>query len=556
MIVQLIDDLIRQQIMLTSDGEGLSLKAPTGAVTPEILEKIKANKTDIINYLTANEPGNSGDTVIQTAPTHSDYPLAAAQKRIWAIDTIQGGSTEYNIQVLRYVSQPLNLESAQHALSTILKRHEVLRTGIVEREGHPRQQIVQDCPAQIQVFRPTDGQHAEEAIEAFLQRDGRQIFSLDTPPLLRMSYLDLNGLEHPYPGLLLLMMHHIISDAWSMQILQYEFQASYLGQDLPPLAIQYKDYAFWQHECERQGRYHKQLDYWRGQMSDAPPLHQMPLCHPRPINKQHVGASIVSQWPAEKSQKLTAFAKENGLSPFMLVHAALALVVARHSNLTDIVIGTPVANRLRPELHAVIGCFVNTLVLRAKTSHPTVRQYLQHIKAVNLQAQANQDVAFEQLVEELNVPRSAAYTPLFQIMLNHNNVNFSIGEAPSDSDSTLQFIPIPSTHQNAKFDLALNSVVNEQGASFQWVFDSALFSQQKVSKISGHFNNLLYALIQSPEQQPEVLPMLDDREYQWLIEGVNNTAQPLVTQKQLINSFLQAHSVLLGPLPCPARMGR
>jgi amino acid adenylation domain-containing protein len=254
--------------------------------------------------------------------------------------------------------------------------------------------------------------------------------------------------------------------------------------------------------------------------------------------KTHIGAVVTSELDADLAIRLQQVATAHQLTPFMLIHAALSLVLSRHSNSNDIVIGTPVANRLQVELESLIGLFVNTLVLRVDTTQQSVEDYLAHIRTVNLDAQAHQDIGFEQLVEHCNVVRSTRHNPLFQIMLSMSTVD------QSDSAITgVNFTPLQNDAVAAKFDLSINAQVTDQGIHFTWVYDTSLFNVQRITTLSEHLNRLLTALLESPQVKLGDLPMLSQIETQYLIDTLNDTQvdySPAHSPAQLIDQLFEA----------------
>ncbi|MDP4489545.1 condensation domain-containing protein, partial [Pseudoalteromonas piscicida] len=345
--------------------------------------------------------------------------------------------------------------------------------------------------------------------------------------MLRVKYIKTSA----DTGVMVLNMHHIASDGWSMQVLSQEFFTLYeaysQGQanPLPPLAIQYADYAHWQRSYLSGEVLESQLGYWTKQLDELPALHSLPLDTPRPETKQHQGAVVRGHLSASVAQQLQAVAKQHQLTPFMLLHGALALLLSRHSNSNDIVIGTPVANRLQTELTPLIGFFVNTLVLRANTQHASLSDYFSHIRAVHLDAQANQDVPFEQLVERLKVARSKAHSPLFQIMLTTNT---DYGVKGDSQPMTLSEVDIQAYHSDfiqAKFDLNVGLNISEEGLDLHWTYDVSLFSEAHINQLNAHLCRLLEGMCEATSNTaPQALPLLSAAETTHLVSELNDTS--------------------------------
>ncbi|WP_231101545.1 condensation domain-containing protein, partial [Pseudoalteromonas luteoviolacea] len=307
----------------------------------------------------------------------------------------------------------------------------------------------------------------------------------------------------------------------------YEAYSQGLSNPLPDLPIQYADYAHWQRAHLAGKVLASQLSYWEKQLDELPALHGLVLDYPRPDVKQHRGAVVTGQLPSTVAEQLLTVAQQHQLTPFMLLHGALSLLLSRHSNSNDVVIGTPVANRLQAELEAQIGFFVNTLVLRADMQHDSISDYLAHIRQVHLAAQSNQDVPFEQLVERLKVPRSTAHSPLFQIMLT-TNTDFGLRSGDDASAMKLPDVDIQAYQSDfiqAKFDLQVGLNISAAGVDLHWLYDVSLFSEAHITQLNDHLCRLLEGLGRAqPSQSPHSLPMLSDAETQHLVYELNNTA--------------------------------
>ncbi|MCW8092476.1 condensation domain-containing protein, partial [Alteromonas sp. ASW11-130] len=349
--------------------------------------------------------------------------MSYSQQRLWFIDKLQGGTPEYNMPVAFHVEGAFDRALVGEVFSAIIARHEVLRTVYEEEDGQAYQRIrdmeeVSFSVAESDVSHLT-GETQAAAVEAYVVAEMQRAFDLRTDVMVRVSYIHTSASS----GVLLFNMHHIASDGWSVEVLTQEFFTLYDAYSqgkpgpLSPLAIQYADFAQWQQTHVNEAQLAGQLAYWETQLADVPVVHSLPLDKARGQVKQSRGAMVRGELDASTVAKLTAVAGEHQLTPFMLLHGALALLLSRHSGSDDIVIGTPVANRLQAELAPLIGYFVNTLVLRTDMQHADVAGYLAHVRAVHLGAQSHQDVPFEQVVERLKVPRSQAHSPLFQIML-------------------------------------------------------------------------------------------------------------------------------------------
>ncbi|AOT10640.1 non-ribosomal peptide synthetase [Pseudoalteromonas luteoviolacea] len=473
----------------------------------EMLLKKQQNQSKPNNYQAITRRPDSAETV----------ELSYAQQRLWFLDQLQGGSAEYNMPAAFAVEGRLDGHLLDQVFRRILERHQVLRTCYVEQSDSNAelqvQRVVQkildtkDFAVLSHDLSEVAESEQQDKLQQLIEADVITPFDLSADFMLRVSYINLTGPQaEQQRGVLLFNVHHIASDGWSMNVLMQEFLALYRGCQqgqaldtvLSELPIQYADFAYWQRQGDFENMLQKQLEYWHQQLEDVPTIHGLSLDYPRPAEKSHQGANIYHSLSADVAQGLTELAKQHQLTPFMLIHGALAYTLSKHSNSSDIVIGTPVANRRQVELTPLIGFFVNTLVLRTKTDFDNLSDYLEHVKTVHLDAQSNQDVPFERLVEMLNIPRNRAYPPLFQIMLT-TNTNFAVGEQ-AEADSLklqgLEFSPLQADTVTAKFDLNIDIALEQDGVNLIWNYDTSLFSAEHVAQINSHLCSLLSQLSQ------------------------------------------------------------
>ncbi|WP_147391484.1 non-ribosomal peptide synthetase, partial [Pseudoalteromonas peptidolytica] len=461
------------------------------------------------------------------------FPLSFAQQRLWFIDSLQGSTPEYNMPMVFELSGTISLTSIQRAFREIIARHEVLRTVYEEHDGEAYQKIktISEVEFAIQQkdISELDEQDKETALKAYVREEVGRPFNLSTEVMLRVSFIKTAETS----GVLLFNLHHIASDGWSMEILMKEFFALYHAQEageaspLPELAVQYADYAHWQRHYLAQEQLEGQLDYWEQQLEGLPALHSLPLDKARPAQKQYQGARVTGVLPKELAQALLKMAQQFKITPFMLLHGALSLLLSRHGNSKDVVIGTPIANREQRELAPLIGFFVNTLVLRADTGHNTVGEYLAHIRQVNLDAQANQSAPFEQIVERLKVPRSGSHSPLFQIMMTTNS-DYGLSSDADKAGFKLPGVtvkPYSGDSVQAKFDLDVDIQINEQGVTVHWNYDVSLFDKGHIAQLNTHFERLLTGLSEASAQTAvSSLPLLSKEEEHKLLYTLNDTA--------------------------------
>ena len=533
-----------RSILLKLASKGISVKHDAGklkffgdlsSLNADDKAQIVAAKAQIIDYLNAQ---NNSEMVIKPIDAEQ-LPLSFAQQRLAFIDKLQGGSPEYNMPMAFDVQGSISLSLLNRVFTTIIERHSILRTVYQLADDQIVQCIkpMKDVHFAIeqQDLRHLTHETISQSLEQYIETDALKAFDLSADLMLRVSFIKTDDNS----GVLLFNMHHIASDGWSMELLIKEFFTLYeaysqgKSDPLPPLGVQYGDYAHWQQQHNNKTKIQGQIDYWLKQLDDVPLLHDLPLDFERQSAKLPIGKTVASELESEVAGELLELAKQLQVTPFMLLHGALALLLSRHSNSHDIVIGTPVANRLMAQLEPMIGFFVNSLVLRVDTSKATIKDYFAHIKQVHLDAQSNQDVPFEQLVEHVKIPRSTAHAPLFQILLT-TNTDYGLASQNIDSFS-LSDVVIKARDADMgqeKFDLTVDLSISPKGLGLSWRFNSALFSADHIEKLDEHMRRLLTQLAQLAQLpkrdqhgqiSPAQLNLLSDDETYQLLHGLNKT---------------------------------
>jgi amino acid adenylation domain-containing protein len=455
----------------------------------------------------------------------SEYvPASFAQQRLWFIDQL-GGSVHYNMPGAWRIRGDFDEQIAERALRRIIERHEPLRTVFVDRDQGPQQFIRATFAFDLARvdLQTLDATAQAQVVKAAMDADVHKPFDLSEDVMLRASFIRLS----PQEGVMLATMHHIASDGWSMGVLMQEFVQLYdayargLNDPLAPLAIQYADYAQWQRQWLEGAVLDEQLGYWERQLAALPVVHGLPLDRPRPPLQGFQGAVHYQSLDAATLAALKQLALDHQITLFMLLHAMFAVLLARHSHSNDIVIGTPMANRLQKELEPLVGFFVNTLVLRADCSaEQSVRAYLAQVRQVHLDAQANQDVPFEHLVERLRPARSTAHTALFQIMLSMNST-----EAVTVTLPELMLTSLGSEEVTSKFDLTLDVLERGDSLGLSFTYNSELFDAATIARLGEHLVTLLQSVTTMAEAPLHALPMLSDAERHHLLHTLNATAR-------------------------------
>jgi acyl carrier protein len=458
---------------------------------------------------------------IEPVPRGEALELSFSQQRLWFLDNLEPGSATYNIPLALHFQGGLDVLALAGALNGVSRRHEALRTTFAETGGLPRQIVHPPVAAALPVVDLGGLDPARRAVETRrrIAEEARHPFSLENGPLLRTALLRLGGEEH----VLLVTMHHIISDGWSVPIFVREMASLYAaigaGESgaLPELPIQYADFAHWQRQWLQGDVLEAELSHWRQRLRGLPPLIELPSDRPRPAVRNWRGAAYRSILGRDLSQALKQTARRLGATPFMVLLATFAALLHRYSGQGSFAVGVPVAGRNRVEIEPLIGFFVNTLVLRCDvTGDAEVRALVERVRETVLDADAHQDVPFEKLVEELAPERSMSHTPLFQVALAFQNLprtDFAAEE--------LKMTPVGVSSGTAKFDLTLAVRAEEDRTVFDVEYSTELFDAATIGRFSDHLARLLAAAAAAPERRVAELPLLDAAERHQLVVAWN-----------------------------------
>ncbi|MCT6701391.1 condensation domain-containing protein, partial [Rheinheimera sp. 4Y26] len=506
----------------------LSFKALKGGLSAELRSLIAAHRDDIISYLQQQE--GELPVITKAAPQH-ELPLSYAQQRLWLLSQIDGGSEHYTIPAALSLSGELDVMALERAFDEVVARHESLRTCFVAGEHEPVVQKIQPhgsfAVRHIDISTEEAQQQRIAQLSAQMQAEP---FDLSRDLMVRVWLVKQSATAH----VLLVLMHHIAADGWSLGVLMREFSVLYRGYSqheqvaLEPLAVQYSDYACWQRQWFGSEVMERQLAYWEQQLAGLPQLHNLPLDFSRPAEQQFRGEHHRSYLTAEDSGALQQLCHEQGATLFMGLHAAVSVLLSRWSNETDIVMGSPVANREQSEIGGLIGFFVNTVVLRSEVAaHHSFRQQLQQSKQRLLGAYSHQQVPFEQVVERLRPQRSLSYSPLYQVMLSFGDMTESLPSLPG-----LQVATQTDHYRVAKTDLSVHISQGPQGLVVDWLYNTGLWRESSIRRMAAGFSVLLGALVRRPDEEVLRLPVLDDAALA-LLRQWNQTAQPYPQQQSV-----------------------
>ncbi|HEX8138450.1 MAG TPA: amino acid adenylation domain-containing protein, partial [Pyrinomonadaceae bacterium] len=462
---------------------------------------------------------------ISRAEREKPLPLSFAQQRLWFLNQLERDSAFYNMPAVLRLKGYLQGDVLARSLREIVRRHEVLRTTFRFVDEEPRQVIAPepDIPlVKMSLCDIEEPEARELRARALSIREAREPFDLAHGPLVRLTLLQLGEQEH----WLLLTMHHIVCDEWSIRILMRELATLYTayaaGRESPleELPVQYADYAVWQREWLQGETLERQLSYWKQQLAGAPLVLELPTDRPRPPIQTHRGRSASFELAADLSLKLRGLGHREGVTPFMLLLSAFAALLYRYTGQAEIVVGTPYANRNRREVESLIGCFVNTLALPLKMSGAQgFAELLDEVRELALDAHAHQDVAFEKLVEELQPTRDLSRQPLFQVMFALQSAPDPRVELPGLNVNLLE-----TDTETAKFDLTFALALRAEGIGGAVEYSTDLYDAATVERMIGHFRSLLEAIAADPKQPLSTLALLTKAEREQLLVEWNETA--------------------------------
>ncbi|NEO43945.1 MAG: amino acid adenylation domain-containing protein [Moorea sp. SIO4A3] len=527
----------------------LRCNAPKGVLTPVLKEQLSARKAEIIAYLqqhSQTKPDSLSGTVgigpklLPVARTGL-IPLSFAQQRLWFLDQLESGlSTDYNVPSPLELKGPLNVSALEQTLQEIVRRHEILRTNIQVIEGEVQQVIHAELPLQ---FPLVDLQYLNEPaqtaeVQKLLIKDEQTLFNLARDPLMRVTLVRLSPQHH----ILLLNFHHIVFDGWSAGVFMQEFaelyQAFCAGQPplLPPLPIQYADYAIWQRQWLQGAELDRQLQYWQQQFAELPPSLELPSIQSYKPGEPVQGCRETFEIAPELTEKLRQLSRSVGATLFMTVLAAYTVLLYRYSAQEDLTIGVPLAGRNRKQIEPLIGFFVNTLALRFNLEgNPSFRTLVGRVRRQVLDAQDHQDLPFEKLVEVLQPDRDRSHSPLFRVMFVLQRETISqqqLGE--------LTVKDLPTTQATETFDLTLFVTEREQKLHCIWEYDGNRFDEIAMARMTGHFQTLLQGICAHPDQPIGQLPLLTAAERQQFLSWGLGTILPFQSKPTLVTTLFEA----------------
>ena len=519
-VTELLAELKVRGALVAADGDQLRIRAPKASLTAELRAALEERKEELLTLLRdANGAKAAAASTMLTTPRPEVLPLSFAQQRIWTIEQQKGPSATYNIPVAVRIEGAVDVALLTRCFNEIIARHEALRTTFHKRDGL-RQVITDELriePRQVDLRCFGDDADRDDELRCRIAEEIRQPFDLEAGPLARLSLYAVGDKSF----VLVVTIHHIVADGWSMGVLIREltdlYDAFFRGMPSPlePLSIGYADFALRQREWLQGEVLQRELEYWKRQIAGAPARLDLPVDFPRPFALSPSGHTFRFELTPGLSAQLGEFAQEEGATVFMVLLAAFNVLLARYSGEEDIVVGTPIANRNRREIEPLIGFFVNSLVLRTDLGgDPDFRKVVRRVRDVALAAFEHQDLPFERLVDELQADRDLVHHPLFQVL-------FALQNAPQASvklgDLRVSLIPLDTG--TAKFDLYLS--MEERGGQLFGAFEYStdLFRETTITRMAGHYLGILESVVRDPRQRiRDVKLLLDDEERRVTLE--------------------------------------
>lgn len=532
-ITEFVAELARKEIRLRLEGEKLRINAPEGSLTPSLVAQLKARKADLISFLATHQANEAPPSIIkQNQP--ATLPLSFSQQRLWFLAQFEDKPGIYNLPARLHLSGSLDIPKFESAWKALIDRHEGLRTIFKQQNGEPYQ-MIEDSNFNLihtDLSAIASGQR-ERTIDSITEEEARFPFDLATGPLLRVRLLLLKPEEH----ILIVTMHHIISDGWSMGVITRDLSELYTQNDaavtiLPDMSLQYADFALWQRQQLQGARLETLLTYWRERLKNAPPLLELPTDRPRPTQQHYLGEHLRTTVPEALVNSLKALSRQNRGTLFMTMQAAFSVLLHRYTGNDDIVMGTPIANRVNAEWENIVGCFINTLVLRNNLAdNPRFNDLLASVREDTLESFQHQALPFELLVEALHPERTLSHTPIFQVMFvlqNTRNEMLHLGDVGIEQLELLN--PV------SKFDLTLSIRQDEHGLDASWNFNTELFDTPTIKRLANHYQILLQGIVESPNTHIAELPLLSRQERNQLLIEINQT-EAIVPRDQCLHDL-------------------
>ena len=528
----LLKKLRELKVNLSLDGEQLVCRAPKGVMTKELSAEITEHKTQILEFLkSAVQQSAVLSKKILKADKNTPPILSFGQSRLWFLYELEGPSATYNMPLCLKITGNFELPYFEKALNTIIARHESLRYNFVKTVDGPKVVIASEKHCAVNLIDTSNDPSNDLA--TIISEINQSSFDLSNDLLLRATVIR----TEPNSCFVVILMHHIIADGWSIDVLFNELKGIYssLAKDqsinLPALEIQYSDFAKWQ-DTELQGPRLKELaNYWKDHLAGCPDFITLKTDFPRPNYPTYQGGNINKPLDLNLTKAIKQLSQNSNCTLFMTLLAGFSILLTTHSNQEDVVIGSPVANRNQSDLENLIGLFINTLPLRVDLSgNPTVNELLERVKRICVNGFGNQEIPFEKIVEEINPTRSLNYSPLYQVAFDIQNL-----DQDNSSFDGLQIETLNPENNSAKFDLSLT--IQDEGDQLicLWNYSSDLFLAQTISTFADRFESILTQMVSSPQMSVHEISLLDQKESAHLLNQEKNTQFDLPVNAHIVD---------------------
>jgi amino acid adenylation domain-containing protein len=499
---ELIFQLKEYNISVAVVDGNLSLKIPKGLQVPEIVQNIKANKEALISFINAKNKAGT----IPKAELRPFYPLSSIQSRMFFIHEMDKTSTVYNLPRYLQLEGALDVDKIEKSIQSIVNRHDILRTYFELTATKPIQKVVDFLTVKIEQLT------VEETIEKTLANFIKP-FDLNKLPLLRVGLVKLEDTKH----ILIIDMHHIISDGSSYNIIVEDFMMLYNDKALVPLTIQYKDFTVWQQSLEYKQDIEKQKAFWLQEFEEEIEILNLPAYSQRPLVKENKGETIAFGFNEAETKQLKTIAEDNKTTIYTLLLTNFYILLSKLTNQEDVIIGTTIAGRQHISLQKVVGMFVNTLPLR---NYPkgelTYKQFLEQVKIKTRQAFKHQDFSYAELINELKVERDLSRNPIFDVLFNFNNFTNTTLEIPG-----LSLTPYNVSENQSMFDLALNGHEENGEIILQFKYDTAIYNSKTINTYIGYFKKLVKNTFKAQDSKLSELEIVSSEEHEHLLKSLD-----------------------------------
>ncbi|MCP5052329.1 MAG: amino acid adenylation domain-containing protein, partial [bacterium] len=516
----------------------LKVVAPKGRLDPELVHELKEHKQAVIHYL-ERSPGVVPYETITPIPRREHYDLSSGQRRLWILHQFKAERTSYNMPAAFSLEGDPDTQALKKAINALVRRYEILRTAFSTIEGEPKQFVHDTLEVPVRHSNPSP-----EDLETFIKKSAERVFDLDVAPLFRVELVTVSPGKHIF----LFNMHHIISDGWSLPVFFRELGILYnavTGEEtpgvdepgpdrhLPPLRIQYRDFAHWQNTYLTTASAERSQIYWHEKMSGQIPLLDLPSDHPRPPFKTAVGRTVSFQLDNALALGIHGCCNRREITPFMFLLAAVNLVIHRYTGQGDIITGSPIAGRNHLELEDQVGLYVNTLPLRNRVrGNDTVETFLQNVKQTATEAYENQNFPFDKLVDQLDLERHTNRNPLFDVMMTLQNNEPFVLELDGIKTTRLK-----TENTISRFDMTIDFYEEADNILMDIEYSAGLFEEDRILRFGNHFIQLVKSITTDTGQEVRHIDILSAEEKQQLLMEFNDTQVDFPEDKTIVTLF-------------------